>query len=101
MVQGDKYNIPFRIKLGASITSPSNCDDVIITIDKVQKSYVAQELTYDSVNQRWLYPLTYEQSIVLPENARVQTCCIVSGNRFNSKIKRVHVDAGMIKEVVV
>jgi len=56
--KGDQYAIPFTIKVGGVAVTPQTCDDVKISICGVTKSYLDNEITYNSTSNVWEYPLT-------------------------------------------
>lgn len=61
MMQGDSYNLGFTVvnNAGAAVT-PSDIQDMEITIGHIRKTYRNAELTYNE--GRWYFPLSQEES---------------------------------------
>ena len=60
--KGEQYAIPFEITVEGTPVTPEDCDGVRIQVGDRMCEYPGGDLTYDSEDGVWLYPLTEEQS---------------------------------------
>lgn len=67
IVKGDKYILPIKILQGTTPLTPTDVTDVRIQIGNVLKTYSKSELTFDTVNNEWQFPLTQEQTFAFAD----------------------------------
>lgn len=60
--QGDQYAIPIYVQQDELLITPDNCSDLRIQIGNVLRTYSKGELTYNSEEGVWEFPLTEEMS---------------------------------------
>ena len=68
----DQYSIPVTIYLNGEPITPDTCDDVIVKLGDCQKSYSGGEVTFDSENNFFRYPVTSEMTSNLPQLSLMQ-----------------------------
>lgn len=68
MMQGDSYGLLIEIVKEADETAvkPSDIADVEITIGFLAKRYSTGEVTFDEESEKWIYPLSQEETFRLP-----------------------------------
>lgn len=95
--RGDQYGIPFSVKIGGSVVTPSNITDIEIQIETYNKKYSSGELTYDSTTQKWLFPLTAAMSNALPHVSEVQVRVKPNASDVvNSAVTKIHIMDSLI-----
>lgn len=97
--QGDQYSIQFQIKQNDVVLTPSNVTDVRIQIDKTLKSYVNNQITFDTPSNKWIYPLTEKESVALDgATVPLQIGIKQSGSIYYSPTMSVVVGKSIIKK---
>lgn len=100
--QGDQYPIKIHLVDATDTTIPQSAVEVVeITIGDTIKKYPG-DITYDDELERWLYPLTQEETFALramPRKAqlRVKT---VDGNVYNASLGTINIEESLSKEVL-
>ena len=69
---GDQYYIPVKIKKDGVVVTSADVADVRIQIGTTMQSYGANELTFDSATNSWLFHLTEEISRGLNRESQFQ-----------------------------
>lgn len=74
MMQGDSYNLEVKIlNTDQEVVTPDGVSDVEITVGSLTKTYNRGEVTYDEVAEKWLFPLTQEETFkFLPQKVKAQ-----------------------------
>ena len=63
MMQGDSYSLKVEIlNSDKSVVTPADVTDVEITVGSLRKTYANNEVTYNEGLERWLFPLTQEET---------------------------------------
>lgn len=97
--QGDEYALPFKIKKDDNVITPSDITDLRIQIADNLKSYLNNEITYNTETQEWNYPLTQEETVVLDgATVPLQIGIKQSGNIYYSQTISAVVGKSIIKE---
>lgn len=92
MMQGDSYCLEIKLKdENGDTLAPETVSDVEISVGHLTKTYASGEVTYDTDNGLWLFPVTQEETFrVLPSKVKVQARVKFPGDDV------VGVDLGMI-----
>ena len=74
MMQGDSYGLPIEIlNSEKAVVTPDDVSDVEITIGSLRKSYADGEVIFSTEAEKWVVPLTQEETFSLrPGRVRVQ-----------------------------
>jgi hypothetical protein len=72
MMQGDAYNIPVEIMVDDGIADDTLFDDVEIVIGTMVKTMSSGEITYDTENKVFLFPISQKESMKLGAKADCQ-----------------------------
>lgn len=99
MVQGDAYNLPIEITNGDDVVTPDNCSGVKITVGGIVKTSDDGVIVFDTGIQKWLYPVTQEESLQFGSKIGIQVQVKISSAIINSEIMYFKVSDGLIKEV--
>lgn len=63
MMQGDSYSLKVEIlDKDKALVTPADVSDVEITVGSLRKTYANNEVTYNENLERWLFPLTQEET---------------------------------------
>lgn len=63
MMQGDSYSLKVNIlKKDKTLVLPADVSDVEITVGSLRKTYAKNEVIYNEGLERWLFPLTQEET---------------------------------------
>lgn len=81
--QGDQYSIPFSIRHNKDIVAPEMVSDVTIVLGELARRYSDKTLSF--IDGKWLFPLTREETIRMPETAKCQIEIIYGDNIVHSK----------------
>lgn len=101
MMQGDSYNLAILILNNAgSAVSPTDVQDVEITIGKRSKRLSEGQITFE--NGRWMYPVSQDESFsVLPGAVPAQVRVVwKSGIVEGKRIDGVRMHESISKEVL-
>ena len=104
MVQGDRYSLPIKIavKEGNGTSGIKDTDVVLvrIKIGLYEDSYPDGTVTYDGETQRWLFPLSQEQTFSMTRSVMMQVRVMFeNGNIYNSVPQQINVSGAIIKKV--
>lgn len=73
LMQGDQYNIPIEILTSNGIANLNTFEDIEVQIGPIRKTLGKKQITYDSENKVFLFPLRQEDSFRLKKkNVEVQ-----------------------------
>ena len=101
--QGDQYLIKIHLVDTTDTTIPPTAVEIIeITVGNTTKRYPDGDITYDNESERWLYPLTQEETFALramPRKAQLRAKT-VDGNVYNANLGTINVDESLSKEVL-
>lgn len=67
LTQGDEYYIPVIIWMGETTITPENATGVKVGIGKFEREWPDGGLTFQEESGAWLFPLTQEASLKMPE----------------------------------
>lgn len=96
--QGDQYAIEVIVKLGDTVISPQNCDDMKIKLGNFLKEYSKGELLFS--NGIWYFPMTQEMSLSFRGGMTTLQAQVKSGEEIHgTPVYPVTVDTSMIQEV--
>ena len=98
--QGEQYAIPISIKSGSEVITPENCSDVRVKIDDIMISYEngSGDLSYNSADKTWCFPLTEDISFKYPDSIQVQVAVKFDDDYVYSPVQRVDIGRSIIKE---
>ena len=106
MVQGDRYSLPIKILTktkGSSeqtVVTNENIARVRIRLGDVEDVYPGGTLLYDEDTERWLLPLTQEQTLKMYTNVMLQVRLVFpDGSVYNSRPRQQNVYGAIIREV--
>lgn len=72
MMQGDAYGLLIEIlDAEGGIVSPAVVSNVEITVGPIKKTYASGEVSFNTAEGKWVFPLTQEESFRFPA-ARVK-----------------------------
>lgn len=97
IMQGDEYGIPIGLKRKSdgTVITTADVEEVEIVLGGCRKTYSGGEVTFDG--EKWIYPLTQEESFTFARRARLQVRVKFSGGdvvgRFADDIKIVSSDS--------
>ena len=103
MMQGDAYNLKIEIlNEDQDVVTPEAVSDVEITIGSLRKTYASEEVTYDEGLERWLFPLTQEETFrFTPARVKAQVRVVWNnGNVEGVSLGTVNVLESISKEVL-
>ena len=103
MMQGDSYRLKVEILDDKNaVVTPADISDVEITIGTLRKTYMANEVTYDSGLERWLFPLTQDETFKFPPTkVKAQVRVVFSDGRVEgASLGTVNVHESISKEVL-
>ena len=67
MMQGDCYGIPVELKQAdGTVVLDTDVLDVEITIGHLSKTFAKKQVVYDTNNQKWVFPITQDESFKFP-----------------------------------
>lgn len=101
MMQGDAYNLGFRIRNNAgSPVTPGDVRDVEIAIGNIVKTYRKAELSY--VDGLWMFPLSQEETFgCWPSSLRAQVRVVWSSGVVEGKpVYGIRIHESLSKEVL-
>ena len=106
MVQGDKYSLPIKIvtktkgSSAPTLITDSNIIRVRIKLGDAEDAYPEGTLTYDRERERWMFPLTQEQTLAMYTNVMMQIRLVFeNGDIINSEPQQQNVKGAIIREV--
>ena len=106
MVQGDKYSLPVKIvtktkgSSAGTLVTDENVSRVRIRLGDSESVWPEGTLTYNSERQRWMFPLTQEQTLAMYTNVMLQVRVVfANGDIFNSEPAQQNVKGAIIREV--
>lgn len=100
--QGDQLVLRVSIKYDGAPLTPDMVDGVKVKIGNVQHTYPDGELTYEPYSQRWLFPVTQEQTLAMRRAVEKQVQINFGGTPaeiINSDIITSDIRPTIIKEV--
>ena len=67
MLQGDSYGLPIEIlRSDNTVVTAADVSDVEITIGFLTKTYKSGKVTYNEDTEKWVFPLTQQETFKLP-----------------------------------
>lgn len=98
--QGDQYAIPITIKSGSEVITPENCSDVRVKIDNLMISYDggAGNLSYNSTDKTWCFPLSEDISFKYSDSIQVQVAVKFDDDYVYSPVQRIDIGRSIIKD---
>lgn len=98
IVQGDAYVLPFSIRAGETLITPSMVTDVIVQFGTIQRTYSNNEVVY--VNGQWGIPLTHEETLQMNGMTGLQVEVQFEGGiRKRSRLMFEVIEPTIIEEV--
>lgn len=99
ILQGDQYAIPILLTIGEGTSKrplvPDDVDDMEIIVGESSKTYLTGGVTYDSLEDLWLYNLGQADSFSM-----YSTVPIVARPKINGEIFGVDLGNAKIKSVL-
>lgn len=96
--QGDQYAIPFIIRIGRTLVTPENVDDVRIEIGSDLRSYLDETIDFDSEKGSWNYFVTEDFTRSLSTGSIPFQIGIKMGDTVRHSAKgRISLDDNIIK----
>lgn len=95
---GDQYPLPFSIKQGNVVVTPSNCDDIRIKVGNYLKTYSNNEITFNSTTSCWQFPLTETMSRSLHGIVMAQIGVKIGSNYVYSEDIPIQFEESVIRE---
>lgn len=99
--QGDQYAIPISIKSGSEVITPENCSDVRVKIDDELISYNGGtgELTYNSADRTWCFPLSETTSFGYANSSiKIQVAVKFDDDFVYSSVQQIDIGRSIIKD---
>jgi hypothetical protein len=102
MMQGDAYNIPIEIMADDGIADETLFDEVEIVIGTMVKTMSSGEITYDTENKVFLFPLSQKESMKLGAKADCQVRVKPNGTNdvIGVNLGEIDVDKTLSKAVL-
>ena len=103
MMQGDSYNLKVAIlNKDQTPVTPDDVRDVEITVGSLRKTYANNEVTYNEGIEKWLFPLTQEETFKFtPAKVKAQVRIVMkSGIVEGVPLGTVNVHESISKEVL-
>lgn len=100
--QGDKYGIGIRLSMNNQPLVPSMVTDVKIQMGNRLLSYEEGEVTFDDVNNEWIFPMNQADTMPLANYFSyipMQVRVIIGNSIINSDVKMIDSLSSIIKEV--
>ena len=100
--QGDQLALRIRVAYGNTVVTPENSEGIKIQIANIMHKYPGGDLSFDSETNRWLFPVTQEQSLLMYNYVDTQVQVNFGGNTpviRSSKKLMLPVDVCIIKEL--
>ena len=100
MQQGDQYSIRLDIQQDGEPLAPADVTGVKVVIAGIEQRYPDGGLTYDTVIESWLFPITQEQTLALRGMVPAQVQVNFGGNPaqiIGSKVYNVNVSESIIR----
>lgn len=101
MMQGDSYNLGFRVLNNAkNVVTPIDIQDMEITIGHIRKTYRNAQITFDG--SRWLFPISQSETFgYWPKVVDAQIRILwANGTLEGKKIHGVRIVESLSKEVL-
>lgn len=101
MMQGDSYNLGFTVLNNAKVpVTPDDIKDMEITIGHLRKTYRNSQIMFH--NNRWLFPLSQEETFEYWPKAVKAQCRILWANGIieGKPIHGVRINESISKEVL-
>lgn len=100
IMQGDAYRIPLHVMLSGESVAPDNIVKLEATIGGISKLF-PDDITYDEERDRYMMPLTQEDTFTLKGTAKFQTRVqIVGGDVIGKKLEDVTIIPSISKRVL-
>lgn len=103
MMQGDAYSLEIEILNGEQdAVTPEDVVDVEITIGSLSKTYASDEVSYDEEREKWLFPLTQEETFKFyPARVKAQARVVwKNGDVEGASLGTINVLESISKEVL-
>lgn len=102
VMQGDAYSVAFAIASEDGEVTAEQVLDVEIIIGDMRKTYAAGEVSYDAENRCFVFPLSQEETLHLP-NAPLTCqvrCKFMSGDVIGTDLGKIDVKRSASKVVL-
>lgn len=109
--QGDQYVIPFDLNFdGKPISLEYDATDTTIKVDEIRiqienilrtssdDTPVEQRITYDNINQVWLFPIFEEETRNLPNKTQWQFAIRIGQSYYYSPVETLIIGRSIIKQ---
>lgn len=80
MMQGDSYKIPIEILAEDEATDPTVFDEVEIVIGSLVKTMGKEQISYDTEEKVFLFPISQKESMNLPNKVKAQVRVKLNGS---------------------
>lgn len=103
MMQGDSYRLKVEILNSKNVAvTPDDITDIEIILGSLRKTYKDNQITYDGGLERWLFPLTQDESFKFPPTkVKAQVRVVWSDGRVEgASLGYVNVLESISKEVL-
>lgn len=78
--KGEQFILPFEVKIGEDLATPENIDGLRIKVVDKLCEWPDGELSFDSENNMWEYPLTEAQSLMFMSGPRKAQVAVMLGD---------------------
>ena len=96
--QGDQYAIPFKVRIGSTIITPENSDDVRIQIEDTLYQASDNTLHFNSLKNTWDIFLTEEMTRAFSSGTvEYQVGVKIGENIRHTSKRRLKIDNNIIK----
>lgn len=95
--QNDQYYLKIRPIFNGDVVDDT-CDEMVIKFGTVVKKKSLGEITYDSENTCWLFPLTIDQSSSSSGNQRLQAWFSFGDNYYSTPIVKIKINKSYLEE---
>lgn len=99
IVKGESYRVAFVLKDNGTVITPEMVDGVRIALNNQIAVYPTGNLTFDSTDNTWQFPMTQKNSyMIMGDKADYQVQIKIAGEVFSSKKRNVVVDETMFRK---
>lgn len=102
MMQGDAYSIPIEVKMQDRYLEDKDIEDMEVLLGLVRKTFKSGEITYDRDLQKFMFPLSQEDTFRLkgkkqPVQIRIKT---PTGEVMGMRLNDLTIDFSDSREVL-
>ena len=101
IMQGDSYSIGIDVTLNDAPIDIAMVEKAEVILGRIKKQY-PNEITYDSENGKFLFPITQQESFSfgLPPSPAQIRIKLTSGEVIGGKLETINVQSSVSKEVL-